>query len=213
MYRTKAAAAAADMETAADRHSHWPDFAYQCKAIVVLLLLLLLWLLLLLLLLLGKLICSQLASLLLHAIWNLQSATQSLLNNGKMKLLENDCQTEAARAVAGHSACQLVAATHCTYTYIFIYVSKHPNKIFGILGLFFTAALLCLDLLRFLAASFPSCPPMWHAARVDNQASAYKTQCLQLSWHAKRLASHVELCDWRYDHLRLGERILSYRLN
>lgn len=159
MYRTKAAAAAADMETAADRHSHWPDFAYQCKAIVVLLLLLLLWLLLLLLLLLGKLICSQLASLLLHAIWNLQSATQSLLNNGKMKLLENDCQTEAARAVAGHSACQLVAATHCTYTYIFIYVSKHPNKIFGILGLFFTAALLCLDLLRFLAASFPSCPP------------------------------------------------------
>lgn len=124
------------------------------------------------------------------AICNTISAQQR-----KNEVIGNDCQTEAARAVAGHSACQLVAATHCTYTYIFIYVSKHPNKIFGILGLFFTAALLCLDLLRFLAASFPSCPPMWHAARVDNQASAYKTQCLQLSWHAKRLASHVELCD------------------
>lgn len=35
---------------------------------------------------------------------NLQSATQSLLNNGKMKLLENDCQTEAAQAAATAAA-------------------------------------------------------------------------------------------------------------
>lgn len=35
---------------------------------------------------------------------NLQSATQSLLNNGKMKLLENDCQTEAALAATAAAA-------------------------------------------------------------------------------------------------------------
>lgn len=142
MCRTKAAAAA-DMETAADRHrhSHWPDFAYQCNAIVVLLLLLLLLHLL-------QLICSQLASL-LHAaaIWNLQSATQSLLNNGKMKLLENDCQTEK-RPPKQWPQCLPSSSCHTQYicTYIYIVFRSIPNKMFGILGLFFTAALLCLEL-------------------------------------------------------------------
>lgn len=40
---------------------------------------------------------------------NLQSATQSLLNNGKMKLLENDCQTEAAQAAAEATAATAAA--------------------------------------------------------------------------------------------------------
>lgn len=177
MCRTKAAAAA-DMETAADRHSHWPDFAYQCNAIVVLLLLLLLHLL--------QLICSQLASL-LHAaaIWNLQSATQSLLNNGKMKLLENDCQTEK-RPPKQWPQCLPSSSCHTQYihTYIYIVFRSIPNKMFGILGLFFTAALLCLELPGFfLSASllsflFSLLSFLSFSTRVDNQASAYKTQCL-----------------------------------
>lgn len=184
MCRTKAAAAA-DMETAADRHrhSHWPDFAYQCNAIVVLLLLLLLLHLL-------QLICSQLASL-LHAaaIWNLQSATQSLLNNGKMKLLENDCQTEK-RPPKQWPQCLPSSSCHTQYIRIYIsYFEASQTKClaswdcfsqrlcfaWSCLAFFISvsplSSLLFSPLSSFL--SFPS-----FSTRVDNQASAYKTQCL-----------------------------------
>lgn len=104
------------MQTATDRHrhSHWPDFAYQCNAIVVLLLLLLLdWL-----------ICSQLASLLLHPICNLQHnlcSTTEKWTYWKMTVKRRPPKQAAATAGAAtawwtyihmYSACHLVAATY-----------------------------------------------------------------------------------------------------
>lgn len=143
---------------------------------------------------------------------NLQSATQSLLNNGKMKLLENDCQTEAAQVAAAtaaaatawwtyihmYSACHLVAAT---------YIFEAATQNVWHLGTIFLHR-LCL-LTRQVAPA-----PKWYAARVDNQASAYKTQCLHLLWHAKLLSSDVSyadcyVCAWP----KTPERMLSYSPN
>lgn len=114
MLRTKAAAAAdADMETATDRHrhSHWPDFAYQCNAIVVLLLLLLLdWL-----------ICSQLASLLLHPICNLQHnlcSTTEKWTYWKMTVKRRPPKQAAATA----------GAATAWWTYICTYVQCLPSS-------------------------------------------------------------------------------------
>lgn len=176
MCRTKAAAAA-DMETAADRHSHWPDFAYQCNAIVVLLLLLLLLHLL-------QLICSQLASLHAAAIWNLQSATQSLLNNGKMKLLENDCQTEK-RPPKQWPQCLPSSSCHTQYIRIYIsYFEASQTKCLASWDCFSQRLCFAWSCLAFFISFSPLSSPSFllsflsFSTRVDNQASAYKTQCL-----------------------------------
>lgn len=96
------------------------------------------------------LICWQLASLLLHAICNLQSATQSLLNNGKMKLLENDCQTaqESATARSTHTHIAPAPFPHATHTNRHAHTYFSSTKCLASSGCFYVADTFTLLSLR-----------------------------------------------------------------
>lgn len=206
MLRSKAAAAA-DRETATDRHSHshWPDFAYQCNAIVVLLLLLLL---------LGWLICSQLASLLLHPICNLQHnlcSTTEKWSYWKMTVKRRPPKQQQQQQ-RGHSLADVHTYLQClpsSSCHIYFFWSSH-TKCLASWDYFLAAALLACLLGKLQHTAFASAPaPKWHAARVDNQASAYKTQCLHLLWHAKRLSTDVSYAGCYVPWPKRPERILS----
>lgn len=104
------------------------------------------------------------------------------LSNGGRPSSSSSVATAWRTYIHIYSACHLVAATYILW-------SSH-TKCLASWDYFLTAALLAC-LLAKLQHTALAPAPMWHAACVDNQASAYKTQCLHVLWHAKRLSSDV----------------------
>lgn len=217
MLRSKAAAAA-DRETAADRHRHTvtvTDLILLINAMQLL----------------CCCCCCCCSAGLSAASWRrcccIQSAicntisAQQRKNEVIGKWLSNGGRPSSSRSNSSNSSS--VATAWRTYIHIYsachlaaaIYIfSKQPHKMFGILGLFSCSGFACLLACSASCSTLPLPPaPKWHAARVDNQASAYKTQCLHLLWHAKRLSTDVSYAGCYVPWPKRPERILSYSLN
>lgn len=131
-----------------------------------------------------------------------------LSNGGRPSSSSNSSSSSVATAwrtyIHIYSACHLAAAT-----YIFFEAATQNVWHLGTIFLQRLCLLACLLGKLQHTAFAPAPAPKWHAARVDNQASAYKTQCLHLLWHAKRLSSDVSYAGCYVPWPKRPERILS----
>lgn len=150
---------------------------------------------------------------------NLQSATQSLLNNGKMNLLENDCQTEAAQASSsnsrsGHSLVDVHTYVQCLpSSSCHIYFWSSHTKCLASWDYFFAAALpsysaSCCTLPLPLPQGGMQLVSIIKRQRIKLNAYicfGMRSNCRAMS--AMRLAMYV--CAWP----KRPERMLSYSPN